>query len=677
MSTLIIAEKPSVARDLAKVLSKDHPELLFDNCIGHLVQVSYPTEPNQTLPIIPKAFELTVLERTKEQFKKLKALFNRKDIDLIINACDAGREGELIFRLVYEKAQCTKPTKRLWLQSMTPDAIKDAFNQLKDASAYDNLSDAARSRTEADWLFGINGSRAVKSAIGRVMTPTLAMVVRRYQDNKNFTSVPFWEIVGQFKTSHGLYEGKLVTSSEDRKERKFNSQHQAQAVLDQIPRTVETAMDAIELEKKYPRPLFSLTALQQYANKKFGYSAAKTLQLTQALYEKHRAVTYPRTDATALPTDYVEKVKTTLESLSANYPSAKDIELNLVSVSNKRVFNDKKITDHFAIIPTAEPPKDLTSEEKNIYEAISLRFIAAFYPEAHYVKTTRWTQISAEYLFKSTGKTLEQPGWLQVYNGVDEEDDKEDSEKKTNSLAPLDNPQPSLEALSLSKGQSKPPALYTEATLLKAMENAGKDIENEELAEQLKGKGLGTPATRAAIIEKLKDKGKHPQAYMTLQKKALIPTERGIALIDYLQGAAPDFISPEMTGHLEYELSRVEKGEKSRADYMREIEQYVFDLIRLIQAKPRQVPQKTATLGKCPVCAQQDMVNRKFSFMCDCGFKINKEIAHHQLTDKEVKAIIEKGKSPKITTFKSKAGKPFSAILVLDKEAKNLQFKFD
>ena len=671
MKTLIIAEKPSVARDIAAALglgkAMENDTLVISNCIGHLVQITYPLDQNQALPILPKEFDLKIIDAVKEQFNKLASLIKRNDITTIINACDAGREGELIFRLVYEKVKSNKPIERMWLQSMTPEAIKAAYTGRKPGIQYQSLYDAARSRSEADWLYGINGSRAVKNAVGRVMTPTLAMVVDRYEANANFKPETYYEIMADFRIVSGTYQGKLIRDNNDVR---CSSKEQAQALIKQLqtpdPCKIE---ETKELKKKLPPLLFHLTGLQQEANRKFGYSAANTLAITQALYEKHKVVTYPRTDSNALPSDYLDTAQQTMQGLVSIYPTASIVLDNSWLQLDKRIFNDAMISDHFAIVPTGKIPNSLTEHEQNIYDLIVKRFIAIFYPAVEYEHTSRLTHVGQE-KFKTTGNVLMQPGWLAVYGGVDDSDD-----GKTQSLAPAAPGETArLLELSIKRGKTKPPALYNEATLLKAMETAGKEIDNEELAQALKGKGIGTPATRAAIIEKLKQAGK-TEPYLQLVKKSLVPTERGLKLIYYLRQTAPSIISPELTGEWEYKLGMVERGQLTRSNFMIEINQAVYDLVNTL---PKQNPNSVIakSVGQCPACKQADLVDRKFSFMCECGFKINKEISGHTLKDKDIEELISTGKTRKIQTFKSKAGKDFAAVLSVDTENKKIVFNW-
>lgn len=671
MKALIIAEKPSVARDIAAALgvgsAMENDNLVISHCIGHLVQLTYPLEQNQALPILPKEFDLKVIDTVKDQFKKLAALMKRPDVQTIINACDAGREGELIFRLVYDLVKTEKPIERMWLQSMTPEAIKTAYTSRKQGIQYQSLYDAARSRSEADWLYGINGSRAVKSAVGRVMTPTLAMVVERYEANTNFTPQTFYEVIANFAVTSGTYQGKL---SKENKDVRFSSKEKAESIVERFKTTDPCKIEETkELKKKLPPLLFHLTGLQQEANRQFGYSAAETLAITQALYEKHKTVTYPRTDSNALPSDYLDTASQTLKSLVTAFPAASTIIENNWLQLDKRIFNDAMISDHFAIVPTGKSPSALTEAEQNIYDLIVKRFIAVFYPAAEYEHTSRITHVD-QALFKTTGNVLTKPGWLTVYGGIDKSDDGKDQ-----LLTPVNAGElAKLLEISVKAGKTKPPALFNEATLLKAMETAGKEIDNEELALVLKGKGIGTPATRAAIIEKLKQATK-AEPYLKLVKKSLVPTERGLKLIQYLRQAAPTIISPELTGEWEYKLGMVERGQLTRTNFMLEINQAVYDLVSSLPqySNPASV---SKSLGQCPVCKQADLVDRKFSYMCECGFKINKEISGYTLKDKDIEAIIQNGKTHKIQSFKSKAGKDFSAVLAVDSDSKKLAFKF-
>lgn len=674
MKSLIIAEKPSVAKDIAHALHVPFNNGLFENdklvishCLGHLISIALQDNTSTTLPIIPDKFDLVINPATKEQFNILKNLMNRPDIDTIINACDAGREGEAIFRRVYEKAQCKKTIQRMWLQSMTEQSIQIAYRDRKDGKIYDNLADAAQSRAEADWLYGINGSRLVNSPVGRVMTPTLAMIVERYHLNTTFKSIPFWRIKGSFITKEGLlYVGILEQASNTEYPDRFDKKELAQALLEKIPLGQNAIVEDItKTHTKSAPSLFHLTSLQQEANKKFGFSASKTLSIAQSLYEKHKMLSYPRTDADALPEDYIDTAKSLIQLLSKDtrYTEfAKTIEANNWVVPSKAIFNDDRISDHYAIIPTSQTAGNLSEDEDKIYSLVVKRFLAVFYPPVEYTKTTRTSTIGA-YLFKSTSTTIKNYGWQIVYGKEDE--------NKENETLPLCSTS-ILKHVQLEEGKTKPPALYTEATLLKAMETAGKEIEDEELQSALKDKGLGTPATRAAIIEKLKENKRG--AYIVQQKNSLIPTQKGIDLIKALKERFDIITSAELTGEWEYQLKQIEKGELSKQDYMRRIHQAVYDFVSAIQKNPMNTLYQS--IGKCPCCNQAELQNRKFSHYCtNCDFSLNKEVAGLTLPKSAIDALLKGGKTDKLT-FKSKAGKKFDAYLSIDKAQKKLVFNF-
>ena len=676
--TLIIAEKPSVARDIATALglgkAMEDDNLVISHCVGHLVELFVPeADNNYELPIIPKQFSLAVKEPVKAQYATLEKLLARSDISHVVNACDAGREGELIFRLVYEKANCQKTMQRMWLQSMTQQAIQTAWQDRKNGQDYNALAAAARCRAESDWLFGINGSRAVKSSIGRVMTPTLALVVDRYEANKNFVPQSFYEIVGTFDATAGSYKGKWIDTTNDGEEQasRFQDKSKALAIINGLVNKHPSAVNETVTAKAKPAPLlFHLTSLQQEANRVFGYSASRTLELAQALYERHKVLTYPRTDADALPSDYVSTATNVLQQLTQSYESiVKPILDNSWITPNKRIFNDSKISDHFAIIPTGVISNTLTNDEQNIFELVAKRFIAIFYPDAQFENTVRLTKLDG-HTFKSTGRVLKSQGWLSVYGGVDDEDDKEPS-----LVAVQPNESIKTNKLEVTTGKTKPPALFTEATLLKAMETAGKQIDDEELASAMKDKGLGTPATRAAMIEKLKHEGKHG-AYMSLDKKALVPTERGLTLITYLKQASPQFVSPTLTGEWEHQLKQMEKGHIGREEFMKSINQSVHDFIDAIKQNPPASTQEA--LGDCPVCKTGKIYTSKYSYMCgNCSFKFSKEICAYVLSPKDVSGLIESGKTNSIDGFVStKTQKKFTATLKVVPENSKVIFDF-
>jgi DNA topoisomerase III len=531
---LIIAEKPSVASDIAKAIGgfkkqEDYYEsdkFVLSSAVGHLLELVVPegVEPARGkwsfahLPVIPPHFDLQPLEKTESRLRLLSKLIKRKDVDLLINACDAGREGELIFRNIAKYAKAKQPIRRLWLQSMTPAAIREGFARLREDIEMQPLADAAVSRSEADWLVGINGTRAMtafnsksggffKTTVGRVQTPTLAIVVEREQKIRKFVPRDYWEVIGTFKAEAGEYTGKWFDEKFVRPDKDGDVDLKSDRVWDLAKAEALKAKclgkPGLVSEESKPTTqlsplLFDLTSLQREANGRFGFSASATLKLAQGLYERHKVLTYPRTDSRALPEDYQATVRSTLNMLNGTSyaPFAHTILNNEWVKPNKRIFNNAKVSDHFAIIPTTEPPKGLNEPEQKLYDMVTKRFLAVFYPAAEFLETTRITRVEGE-PFKSAGKVLVNAGWLAVY-GRDAQDE------DTPTLAPVKADETvQTSSIEVKQNQTKPPARFTEATLLGAMEGAGKLVEDEDLREAMSEKGLGTPATRAAIIEGL------------------------------------------------------------------------------------------------------------------------------------------------------------------------------
>lgn len=571
--TLIITEKPGVAQDIARALGgfkkrKEYFEserYIISWAVGHLLELAVPAAMKaqdrwalDKLPIMPTQFALQPAEKASPRLKVLKKLLQSDEISDVVNACDAGREGELIFRYIYQYAGSDKPIRRLWLQSMTTEAIREGFDRLRSDAELQPLAAAARCRNEADWLVGINATRAFTlrlsggkgstvTSLGRVQTPTLAIIVEREQKIQQFKERVFWEVFGQFQAAAGTYSGRWFDERFRKEEAEPDrtarlgaqladaaliwDEHRAasrlweQALADAIAAKCTGKPGIVELEEKKPTSqpppqLFDLTTLQREANTRLGFSARRTLQLAQALYEKHKALTYPRTDSRCLPEDYLDTVKKTLAKLG---PLAQKALRNGWVRPNKRVFNNAKVTDHFAIVPTGTIPESLTADEQAIFDMVVKRFIAVFYPAAEYEVTTRITRVEGE-PFRTEGKILRVPGWLEVYG-------KQATDKPDENLPPVQQAERvHTERVEVKQDKTKPPARYTEATILSAMEGAGKLVEDEELRDAMKERGLGTPATRAAIIETLI--GAH---YLVRHGKELQPTAKALQTIALLK----------------------------------------------------------------------------------------------------------------------------------------------
>jgi DNA topoisomerase-3 len=724
---LIIAEKPSVASDIAKALGgfvkKDDfyesPQFVLSSAVGHLLELCMPEEEEvkrgkwtfANLPVIPSHFDLQPLEKSAQRLNALVRAIKSKEVDRLINACDAGREGELIFRHIVQYAKAQKPIQRLWLQSMTTSAIREGFATLRSDAEMLPLADAAICRSESDWLFGINGTRAMTAfnsksggfhltTVGRVQTPTLAILVEREEKIKKFTARDFCEIFATFTAKAGDYPGRwfdekfnkeeseaarairllagLRLNLPDAQERlepahgslweehRFAVRLWHREIADAIQQKCQGKLGVVELDEKKPStsappPLYDLTSLQRDANARFGYSAKNTLALAQTLYERHKVLTYPRTDSRALPEDYIGTVKTTLETMSdsAYAGFAGQILRNDWVKPTKRIFNNAKVSDHFAIIPTNVQPKHLTEHEQKLYDLVTKRFLAVFYPPAEFLLTNRVTRVEGE-PFKSEGKVMVKAGWLEVYGKEVQSDD-----------APILVAVEPLEKVKASEVRvegtvTKPPARLTEATLLSAMEGAGKLIEDEDLREAMRDKGLGTPATRAQIIE-----GLIYERYVARNLRELQPTAKAFSLITLLRGLdIPELVSPELTGDWEFKLNQMSRGKLKREDFMREIAQATRQIVA--KAKGHESDTVPGDFGElktpCPKCGGLIRENYK-KFQCQkCDFSLWKIVAGRQLEIPEAEQLVAQRVVGPLQGFRSKAGRPFSALIRLTPE---------
>ena len=707
--TLIIAEKPSVAADLARALGgftrqKDYFEsddYLISSAVGHLVEISAPEQFEvkrgkwsfANLPVIPPTFDIQPIARNEERLKLLTRLIRRKDVDGLINACDAGREGELIFRLIAQYAKAKQPIQRLWLQSMTPAAIREAFANLREDNDMRPLADAARCRSEADWLVGINGTRAMTAfnsrdggfyltTVGRVQTPTLAIVVEREERIKRFVSRDYFEVRATFQAQAGSYEGRwfdpAFRKGEDGEARAERLWDKARA--DAIAAACSGQPGDVSEESKpttqAPPQLFDLTSLQREANGRFGFSAKTTLSIAQALYEKHKVLTYPRTDSKALPEDYIGTVGSTIDSLRAISqfePHARQILDKGWVRPNKRVFDNSKVSDHFAIIPTQQTPGNLSDAEQRVYDLVVRRFLAVFFPSAEYLVTTRITTVG-EHRFKTEGKVLKNPGWLAVYGRALEADSGAGAGKGDTILVPVEaGERVDTEQVDVVALATKPPARYSEATLLSAMEGAGKLIEDDELREAMAEKGLGTPATRAAIIE-----GLIAENYLIREGRELIPTTKAFQLLTLLRGLGVlELTMPELTGEWEHKLAEMERGRLGREQFMHEIGEVTRQIVE--RAKNYQadtVPGDYATLSApCPKCGGVVQENYKRFACTRCDFSITKIPGSRQLEVVEAEQLLRERTIGPLQGFRSRLGRPFAAILKITPECK-LEFDF-
>ncbi|MBR7800321.1 DNA topoisomerase III [Undibacterium fentianense] len=709
--TLIIAEKPSVANDIAKTLGGftkhddyfESDDYVLSSAVGHLLEIAVPEEYDVKrgkwtfahLPMIPPHFALNPIAKTESRLKVLSKLIKRKDISTLINACDAGREGELIFRLIAQHAKAKQPVKRLWLQSMTADAIRSGFGKLRSDEEMLPLADAARCRSEADWLIGINGTRAMTAfnskeggfyltTVGRVQTPTLSIVVEREEKIKNFVPRDFWEVRAEFVCAAGIYEGRWLDqqfkkdeSDLEKKPERLWSKAAAESIVAACRGKLGSVTEESKPATQIAPALFDLTSLQREANSKFGFSAKNTLGLAQALYEKHKVLTYPRTDSRHLPEDYLASVKEILSKIGEinNFQQFASKILNNGWVKpNRRIFDNAKISDHFAIIPTGHLPKNLSEPEQKLYDLVTRRFMAVFFPAAEYQVTTRFTEVSG-HQFKTEGKVMTNPGWLAIYGK--EAQDESDPENKGNLVAVAKGEKVKTEKVLANGLVTKPPARYSEATLLSAMEGAGKLIDDEELREAMSGKGLGTPATRAAIIE-----GLLYEKYLLREGRELIPTAKAFQLMTLLRGLGVDELtSPELTGEWENKLAQMERGKITRDEFMREIAQMTQIIVkRAKEFNNDTIPGDYATLSTpCPNCGGVVKENYRRFACTKCEFSMSKTPGSRQFEIAEVEELLQKREIGPLQGFRSKMGRPFAAILkiVRDEEIKNLKLEFD
>ena len=730
--TLVIAEKPSVAQDIVRALTPvagkfekhdDHFEsdtYVVTSAVGHLVEIQAPEQFDvkrgkwsfANLPVIPPFFDLKPVDKTKTRLNAVVKQAKRKDVSALVNACDAGREGELIFRLIEQYAggakPLGKPVTRLWLQSMTPQAIRDGFDHLRSNQQMQGLADAARSRSEADWLVGINGTRAMTAfnsrdggffltTVGRVQTPTLAVVVEREEQIRKFISRDYWEIHANFEAVAGTYPGKWFDpqwkKADDDSEKKADrlwTEREAQAIADAVRGKQASVTEEASPTTQASPGLFDLTSLQREANGKFGYSAKTTLSLAQSLYERHKALTYPRTDSRHLPEDYVAVAKQTFEMLADS--GMKHLAPHALTALNNnyvrklpRVFDNKKVSDHFAIIPTLQAPSGLSEAEQKIYDLVVRRFMAVFFPSAEYQVTTRISKV-AQHHFKTVGKVLVKPGWLAIYGkeAAEEVTDAKDGDKGQNLVPVQPGEQVGVESVDAKGLKTRPPARYSEATLLGAMEGAGKLVDDDELREAMQEKGLGTPATRAATIEGLIN-----EKYMLREGRELIPTAKAFQLMTLLRGLGVEELSrPELTGEWEYKLAQMEQGKLSRDDFMKDIAAMTEHIVKKAKEYDRDtVPGDYATLhAPCPNCGGVVKENYR-RYTCvgaegaleGCGFSFGKSPAGRTFEPAEVEQFLTDKKIGPLEGFRSKAGWPFVAEMALkfSEEDKNWKLEFD
>ncbi|MEP7295664.1 MAG: DNA topoisomerase III [Burkholderiales bacterium] len=734
--SLIIAEKPSVAQDIVRALTPTagkfdkHDEYfesdtyLVTSAVGHLLEIKAPEEFDvkrgkwsfANLPVIPPHFDLNPIDKSKGRLGAIMKLVKRKDVSELINACDAGREGELIFRLIQQHSKSKHPVRRLWLQSMTPAAIRDGFEHLRTDAQMLPLANAARCRSEADWLVGINGTRAMTAfnsrdggffltTVGRVQTPTLSIMVEREEKIRKHVSRDYWEIKATFAAQAGEYDGKWfdpkwkknADDPEARSDRVWN-ERDAQAIAAAAKGQPASVTEEAKPSTQSSPGLYDLTTLQREANSRLGFSAKTTLSIAQALYEKHKVLTYPRTDSKHLPEDYVDVVKQTMKMISTeDMPGplralavhAKTAIKEGYVKPNKKIFDNTKVSDHFAIIPTLQAPKSLSEIEAKLYDMVVKRFMAVFFPPAEFMVTTRISTVTVdakEHKFQTNGKVMVKPGWLAVYGREAQEDD-------ANLVAVAPGEIVRTEDVAVNALKTKPPARYTEATLLSAMEGAGKLIDDDDMREAMQEKGLGTPATRAAIIE-----GLIYEKYIHREGRELVPGAKAFQLMTLLRGlGVEDLTKPELTGNWEYQLSEMEKGKLERETFMAEIAQMAERIVKKAKEYDRDtIPGDYATLkAPCPNCGGVVKENYR-RFACTgkaagsaasgavpategCGFSISKIPGSRAFELDEVETFLTDKKIGPLEGFRSKAGWPFTAELRLafDDEIKNWKLEFD
>ncbi len=694
--TLVIAEKPSVGRDLTRVLPGpfakhegflEGPEHVITWAVGHLAQLAEPDEYDPKfkkwrmadLPIVPEHFKLVVRdERSKKQMSVVRRELRRTDVDGVVNACDAGREGELIFAYLYELAGSEKPVQRLWLSSMTAGAIRDAFGRLRPAAELASLEAAARSRSEADWIVGMNATRAATIrlrssfdgavSLGRVQTPTLAIIARREQEIRAFVPEPYWVVDATFAApEERVYEGRYHAGAKPR----VASGEEAEAIVAAAtgqPGTI-TKLETTERKERAPL-LYDLTTLQREANSRFGFSARRTLAAAQRLYEEHKALTYPRTSSRFLTKDMIGEIKPTAELLGARaeYRDGARYVTGLDVLPLARVVNDAKVADHHAIIPTRSehPVGKMRDDDKRVYDMAVRRFLAVFHPDAVFENTRVETTV-AGHVFRTRGKVLLVPGWRAVYGESADAEPwaGEDDEGREQQLPKLERDETvETREVRSERKETQPPRRYSEGSLLAAMETAGKLVDDEELREAMKDSGIGTPATRAAIIERLISVG-----YVERDGRALVATEKGLNVVRLL-GEHP-LTSPSLTGDWEHRLGKIEQGEDSRERFMGDIAKFAEQTVGTLDTTLKDVRIPRANLGPCPVCGHAIIENRK-GYSCwsrddpGCGFVIWKAKAGKQMPAAAARELIRTGRTEKpVTGFKGRSGRSFRARLAL------------
>jgi DNA topoisomerase-3 len=705
--SLVITEKPSVARDIVAALGGftdrdgywESDEYVVTFCVGHLLELLAPEDLDpvykrwtlDTLPILPEEFKVKPKSGVSDRIRIIGKLLKREDVEEVVNACDAGREGELIFREIVEYHQTRKPTRRLWLQSMTRDAIRQGFQELKPGANYDSLSDAAKCRSYSDWLIGMNATRALTRRLqsrrervawsaGRVQTPTLAILVGREVEILSHRPRAYWRVEAKFGASGHEYSGnwfdpdfRAPEADEEAKEDRIFDESRANAIAEAVRGREGRARETRKPSRETAPPLFDLTSLQREGNRRFGWSARRTLNAAQRCYETHKLLTYPRTDSRCLPNDYRQTVDNVIQTFSEAGPLQQEArrlaERGLQNTG--RTFDDSKVSDHFAIIPTGKlPEQELSGDDARLFDLVSRRFLASFYPPAIWNRVERITEVEG-HSFRSRSRTLDEPGWREVMGQAQQED------QALPPLAPGRDEVDGIESRTLEvetrPEETKPPARVTEARLLSLMENAGQAIEDEDLADAMHEKGIGTPATRADIIENLIQKG-----YVTRLGKALRPTVKGMRLVDSLRRIQVNRLaSPELTGELEYQLREVEHGRRSREQFMKDIVEYTTQIVdRTRGFDYDDLYRDDASLGTCPCEKKRPVFEQAWFYRCepdpnvdpdeDCEFRIWKDKAGRYMDRSTVTELLEKGETRELDGFMSRDGRTYHGVLKLE-----------
>ena len=713
VKTLVIAEKPSVARDLTGALpgTFENNESYFESedtiitfAVGHLVELTDPEDYDEKfkkwrmadLPIVPEEFRLRPRDKKAEkQLKVIHKLLRRDDVDRVVNACDAGREGELIFAYIYETSGVDKPVERLWISSLTKTAIKEGFEHLRPGEQLAALEAAARSRSEADWLVGMNATRAATIrgrawvggvvSLGRVQTPTLALMVKREREIQAFVPEPYWLVHAEFDPR---YQGLWFEGDETRLKEAKRAEEIATKVSGK-----DGVVESVERKEQSERAplLYDLTSLQRDANRRFGFSARRTLQAAQSLYEDKKAITYPRTNSRWLSGDLVPQLKPTAATLQpiGEYAAGARYVLGLQQLPLARVVNDSKVSDHHAIIPTdvEHDVSRFSPDERRVFDLIARRFLAVFHPPARYARTTVVTLVEEE-RFRSRGKVTLEAGWRGVYGLLSDAEAQqqrqdEEGENESAELPPLEQGQTvKCASAEVEAKETKPPPRYTEATLLSAMETAGKLIDDEELREAMKESGLGTPATRAETIETL-----IRREYIERAGKDLTPTPKGLQVITMLE--EHPLTSPELTGSWEKRLTDIEHGSDDRGKFIGDIAEFTRATVeKIAELDKEKLRPERVELGPCPRCGAETgeiIKENSKAYGCTswksreetgCGFVIWKRVAGRTITPELARQLLEEGKTKEVVLgFRSRAGKPFRARLVLNDEGK-VEFDF-